>query len=185
MVFKLVNTNPTPGQGSNANRGFPAPGAGSQSSGQHRGAPAQSAWSSRRPALGRRSWFRPGSPQSSARGMPRPQNPAERRQPGEIALTIEPFGSHVDRASIEFSRGAPGVVQTSGLVLTNPIGAGVVATHRPQASYGPSGQYIAGEIWWTSQVIPTSVPLIGLSSPQVLAAILGPVNVQGVVRVNG
>jgi hypothetical protein len=83
----------------------------------------------------------------------------------------------------DFSKGTARDVPNFGKVLTNPIGAGVVALHRPQASYGQAAQYYAGTIWWTPQAIPTSVNLSGLTSPDALAAILGPLYVQAAVRV--
>lgn len=69
-----------------------------------------------------------------------------------------------------------------GQLGSNPIGAGVVATARPQASYGPAGQYEAGTIFWTAQDIPTSVTLNGLLSPQQMAELLAG-NVKAAYRV--
>jgi len=83
------------------------------------------------------------------------------------------------------SYGAGGVAPQYGKVLTNPIGAGVVALHRPQASYGSAAQYVNGAIWWTSQAIPTTVNLQGLTRPQDLAAVLGPLYVQAAIRTTG
>jgi hypothetical protein len=82
-----------------------------------------------------------------------------------------------------FSEGTQRDVPNVGQVYSNPIGAGVVARYRPQASYGQAAQYYAGTIWWTPQAIPTSVNLSGLTSPASLAALLGPMNVQAAVRV--
>ncbi len=185
MVFKLTATYSNPGQGSNAQRGFPAPGSGAQTTGEHRPGPRSVPWNPLRAFKGRRTWSDPTAPESAQRGFPGPQGATQRRTPGEIAVDIQPFGGHEDVVTPYFSRGAAGTVVNLGQVLSNPIGAGVVALNRPQASYGPAGQYDAGAIWWTSQVIPTTIHLQGLNSPQVLAAILGPVNVQGVVRTTG
>jgi hypothetical protein len=81
-----------------------------------------------------------------------------------------------------YDRGAEAYSPITGKVLYNPIGAGIVAMYRPQASYGPSGDYENGSIWWRSQLIPTSVELTELEMPEDLAEILGPINVQAVVR---
>jgi hypothetical protein len=81
-----------------------------------------------------------------------------------------------------YDRGAEAFVPNSGRVLSNPIGAGIVALDRPQASYGPSAEYHNGQIFWRSQDIPTSVDLQSLSDPEDLADLLGPLNIQAVVR---
>jgi hypothetical protein len=95
------------------------------------------------------------------------------------------FGGNIAVETPYYSRGADAFVQNYGKVLYNPIGAGVQALSRPQASYGPSGQYIEGEIFWTSQVIPTSINLQSLTDPAELAALLDPLTVYAVARVNG
>ena len=84
-----------------------------------------------------------------------------------------------------YDRGAAAFVPNFGKVLTNPIGAGVVALHRPQASYGPSAEYENGALWWVSQAVPTSIGLQGLTDPDTLAALLGQTSVQAVVRTTG
>jgi len=84
-----------------------------------------------------------------------------------------------------YDRGAAAVVQNYGKVLENPIGAGIVALSRPQASYGGAAQYDYGALWWTSQAIPTSINLQGLTDPEALNEILGSVAVQAVVRTTG
>jgi hypothetical protein len=84
-----------------------------------------------------------------------------------------------------YDRGAAAVVQNFGKVLTNPIGAGIVALNRPQASYGRASEYHYGSLWWTSQNIPTSVDLTSLVSADDLSAALGPLNVQAAVRTTG
>ena len=84
-----------------------------------------------------------------------------------------------------YDRGAAAYVPNFGKVLVNAIGAGIFAPYRTQPSYGPAAQYANGAIWWTSQVIPTSLNLAGLSSPDELDAILGDLQVQAVVRTTG
>jgi hypothetical protein len=92
------------------------------------------------------------------------------------------FGGVYQHETPYYSRGAPAYVPNFGYVLTNPIGAGVVARYRTQASYGPAAQYANGAIWWTSQVVPTSINLQGLTNPDELAQLLDSVTVQAVVR---
>lgn len=84
-----------------------------------------------------------------------------------------------------YDRGAAAYVPITGKLLYNPIGAGIVVNHRPQASYGPAGQYADGAIWWASQAIPTSVNLQGLTSPDELANLLDDIQIQAVVRTTG
>lgn len=84
-----------------------------------------------------------------------------------------------------YDRGAAAYVPNYGKVLFNPIGAGIVAQYRPQASYGKAAQYANGALWWSSQAIPTTVNLQGLTDPRTLAAMLGPIKIQGVVRTTG
>jgi len=93
------------------------------------------------------------------------------------------YGNSIPVYTPYYSRGAAAFVQNYGKVLTNPVGAGIVANYRPQASYGSAAEYHNGAIWWTNQTIPTSIGMNGLTSPQVLEALLGMVNVQAAVRV--
>lgn len=95
------------------------------------------------------------------------------------------FGGVYQHYTPYYDRGAAAFVPNFGYVLYNPIGAGIPALHRPQASYGPAAQYADGAIWWATQVIPTSVNLQGLTDPEELAAILSPLQIQGVVRTTG
>lgn len=136
-----------------------------------------------RPTKGIFSWLFPTSPASKQRGFAEPQNALEHRPPGSMP-NVPPINGEVGyNWTPYYSRGAAAYVPITGKVLTNPIGAGVVALHRPQASYGPGGEYVDHQIWWTSQAIPTSVNLQGLTNPDELAALLGQINVQAAVRV--
>ena len=134
----------------------------------------------------KRSWFRPASPQSLSRGMPTPMAQTQtRRAAGDPRFDVPPApdaGYHVahNRRS---SMGMAGVAPQYGKVFYDPIGNGVVATHRPQSSYGMSGQYMNHAIWWSQQTIPTTIPLGPLTSASELEALLGTVNVQAVVNV--
>jgi hypothetical protein len=184
MVFKLALTYKDPSQGANVQRGFPAPGSGAQLSGP----PSQARQPDivprpNRPTKGIRSWFMPSSPSGEQRGMAPAGTAAQMRPNGSMPNVPPIYGQNIPVYTPYYSRGAAAFVQNYGKVLTNPIGAGIVANNRPQASYGPSSEYHNGMIFWTSQAVPTSVGMNGLTSPQVLAALLGRMNVQAAVRV--
>ena len=184
MVFKLARTYDDPSQGSNAQRGFPAPGAGAQRTGSD---PltmnAATAPTPVRQAKGRRSFWKPAAPSNAQRGMPEAENPDQARPAGSMPNIPATGGLPLEVYTPYFSRGAGAYVENYGKVLVNPIGAGVQVLDRPQASYGPSSEYYNGVIWWTSQAIPTSIPMSSLTSPEELAALLGAMNVQAAMRV--
>lgn len=185
-MFKLSNTNPRPGSAPTVARGFPAPGAGAQTTGAAPPAQRFVARKPQRPTQGIRSWFRPGGPTGGQQGFPEVLN----------ADTVRPAGSMPNNPPLfpaepiyvytpYYSRGTAAYVPNVGVVLSNPIGAGIVARYRPQASYGGAAQYDNGALWWTSQVIPTTVNLQGLTDPAVLNEQLGSLLVQAVVRTTG
>lgn len=187
-MFKLSNTWSNPSSPDGTQRGFPAPGAGQQTT----GGPSQPAasrnadyWSPVWPTKGRRTWTDPAAPASEQRGFPNPLGWLQRRPKGSMPARQDPYGLNVPVETPYYSRGAAAVVQNYGKVLVNPIGAGIVARHRPQASYGVAGQYVNGAIWWTSQAIPTSVNLQGLTDPEALANVIDPIYLEGVVRTTG
>lgn len=187
-MFKVNRTYADPSSLENGQRGFPSPGSGAQNSGAtptHGAIPqAYIPPAPERPTKGLRSFFRPASGDGPQRGFPAPNSAAQRR-PGDTwnPNAVYPDGLPMYVRGPDFSKGTARDVPNYGKVLTNPIGAGVVALHRPQASYGQASEYHNGAIWWTSQSIPTSVNLQGLTDPRVLAAVLGPINVQAAVRV--
>lgn len=184
-MFKLALSFQGPAQGANVQRGFPAPGAGAQTSGGPSNLPQNDTLIRPvRPSKGIRTWFKPSSASGEQRGMAPAQSPAQMRPAGSMPNTAPIYGRNVEVETPYYSRGAAAFVQNYGTVLTNPIGAGIVANYRTQASYGPSSEYHNGSIWWTSQAIPTSIGTQGLANPGVLAALLGMVNVQAVVRVD-
>lgn len=185
MVFQLRRTFKKPAEGANVARGYPAPGDGAQTIGDFTPAPWDTGWQSDRPTQGVSSFFSAARSRGEQRGFPAPFNSGQRRPPGSMPNAVPAYGGHIDVVTPYFSRGAAATVQNFGKVLTNPIGAGVVARYRPQASYGPAAQYVNGAIWWTSQAIPTSVNLQGLTDPRTLAAVLGPVNVKAALRTTG
>jgi hypothetical protein len=82
----------------------------------------------------------------------------------------------------DYSRGAAAFVPNFGTVFSNPIGAGVVAKYRPQASYGMAAQYAAEQLFWTAQAIPTNIPMQGLTDPAELKALLSTVDVTAMMN---
>jgi len=181
-MFKLSRSMKKPAASDNAQRGFPAIGAGSQTTGEYTPPPARVSRTPTRPTKGRPSLFVSTSEGRGARGFPSPTN-EEQARPANSMPNVPPiYGGNIEVETPYYSRGAAAFVQNYGKVLTNPIGAGVVAMHRPQASYGPAAQYYDQAIWWTTQAIPTSINMQGLTNPDVLAAILSQVEVQAVVR---
>lgn len=184
MVFQPARTFAQPGQGQGPARGFPHPGAGRQTTGQPSPWPGDTTpREAVRPTKGRRTWF--GAAWEGQRGYGAPEDDSQRRPAGTWGNDVPAHGGAIMVWTPYYDRGAAAYVPNFGKVLTNPIGAGIVALQRPQASYGESAQYLNGAIWWTSQAIPTSVYLDPLTSPDVLAALLGQVQVQAVVRTTG
>ena len=137
-------------------------------------------WQSQAQRAASRPWWKPGS-QADRLGYPVPLGGPDRRSPPAVQVPM--FGGVMQVAGPLWDQGAAGYAPQFGQVLSNPIGAGIVTRARPQASYGPAGQYVNGYIWWVPQTVPTSLQLGGLTSPQELQALLGTVNVQAAVRV--
>ena len=190
--FKPQNTFAKPTGNAAVNAGQPAPGTGAQWTPTT--SPPPQVFDDHRPRVplhptrGKRTWLTPSSPRGGQQGMASPLDDAQRRPSGgPFAMTAIPpvSGLPIPVTTPYYSRGAAATVQNFGKVLYNPIGAGIPVPNRTQPSYGPSGQYIEGSIWWTSQVIPTSIPTAALTSPQELADLLDPLTVYAVARVNG
>lgn len=130
-----------------------------------------------------RTWFSPASPAGRQRGYPQPLSPAQSyAAAGAVPPQPVMFGGVILVANRRSDMGAAGYAPVFGRVASNPIGAGIVAAHRPQPSYGVAGQYLDHTIFWAQQTIPTSVPFASLTGPAQLAALLGTVNVQAAVR---
>jgi hypothetical protein len=186
-VFKVANSwaNP-PGGGQ---QGFPAIGAGAQTTGAPFAPPAGDhiEWSPIKTEKGRRTFFglrgTPNRGVDGQQGFPPVEDYPQARPPGSMP-NVPPIGppTAIMVETPQYSRGAAAFVPNFGKTLTNPIGAGVVACYTPQASYGRSAQYIQGQLWWTSQDIPTSIHLQGLTDPEALAAVLDGITVQAVMR---
>lgn len=188
-MFKLALTNPKPNSPENLQRGFSAVGSGAQYTPTDAAPwfpgsqPLATPWTPLRPTKGKRSFFPQAAGASAQRGMPAPENQCQARPAGSMPNRPPVYGEAIEVYTDYYSRGAAAFVQNYGKILTNPIGAGIAVNHRPSASYGQSAQFVNGSIWWTSQAVPTSVGLQGLTSPQVLAALLGRMSVEAVVRV--
>jgi len=182
MVFKLARTFSDAGT---SQQGFPSPGDGAQTTGAGSPPPAFVPQIPLYPTQGLRSWNAPSQPENAARGYPAPDSPNQRRPRGLMNAIAQMFGGVYQHETPYYDRGAAAFVPNFGKVLYNPIGAGVVAKYRPQASYGGAAQYANGALWWTSQAIPTSINLQGLTTPDELNDILNSVEVQAVVRTTG
>ncbi len=184
MVFQVSQTFYDP---QDSQSGFAEPGAGAQTTGDPSFVSMPQPvieYEPERPIKGLFSWLFPYNNRGMQTGQPEVLNALQHRPPGSMPnLPDEVTGIVEYNWTPEYSRGAAAYVPITGKVLTNPIGAGIVAMQRPQASYGPAGEYINGAIWWTSQQVPTTVDLNGLISPEQIAALVGDMNVQAMVRV--
>lgn len=182
-MFKLQRTFQNPAQ---SQSGFAEPGAGAQIRGEpsYNGLAAEPVdIAPERPTKGVFGWLFPASPRSLQAGQPEPLGAMQHRPPGDMDAFAPINGMVEYNWTPEYSRGAAAFVPNTGKVLTNPIGAGVVALQRSQASYGPSGEYVNGVIFFTSQSVPTSVGLSSLITPEQIEALVGNMNVQAMVRV--
>ena len=182
MVFKLARTFE---DAATSQQGFPSPGDGAQTTGQASPPPGFVPRIPLYPIQGSPTWNDPAQPENAARGFPAPDSPNQRRPRGLMSAIVEMFGGVYQHETPYYDRGAAAFVPNFGKLLYNPIGAGVVAKYRPQASYGGAAQYANGALWWTSQAIPTSINLQGLTTPDELNDILNSVEVQAVVRTTG
>ena len=181
-MFRPARTFSNPGA---SQTGFPTPGAGAQQTGPATPQPREEYGPPVRPIKGLRTWLNPQADAGEQRGFPSPLAFLQRRPKGSMPNVPPVFGGVGYHETPEYDRGASAYVPITGYVLYNPIGAGIYAAHRPQAFYGKPGDYADGAIWWTSQSIPTSVNLQGLTSPDELAALLDNIQIQAVVRTTG
>ena len=182
-MFKISHTWGNP---SSSQSGFPSPGAGAQTTGAPlHNRPDEIPWAALFPTQGAQTFDAAGSPVGGQQGYPAPLAPNQRRPKGSMPNKPVAYGLPIMVFTPEYDRGAAAYVPNYGKLLTNPIGAGVVALYTPQPSYGPAAQYADGSIWWTSQAIPTTIAPQSLTDPQELGALLGDLYVQGVVRTTG
>lgn len=184
MVFQVNRTYYDPQDNQS---GFAEPGAGAQTTGDPSFVSLPQPVieeTPERPTKGLFSWLFPDNNHGDQAGQPEPFNALQHRPPGDMNNTAPLQPAVLQQVYTPyFSRGADAYVPQTGKVLTNPIGAGVVALQRPQASYGPAGEYVDGAIWWHSQAVPTTVGLQGLISAEQLQDLVGDMNVQAMVRV--
>lgn len=177
MVFRLAQTFFDP---EDSQTGFAEPGAGAQTSGDpsfvSQVEPSAVNYAPVRPTKGLLSWLFPDSARALQAGQPEPENALQHRTPGSMPNEMPIFGDWAFKFMPNFSRGSQAYVANTGQIMSNPIGAGNVVMQRPQASYGPSGDYEDGGIWWVPQSIQASIPLQGLISPTELQALIGPDN---------
>jgi len=164
---------------------MPSPGAGAQTTGPAGPPSVPAVWEARRPTQGRRSSPLNFIAEFFQRGFPAPQNRAQARPAETMPQRPPVWGGVYQHYTPYYDRGAAAFVPNFGYVLTNPIGAGIVARYRPQASYGLSAQFLNGALWWTNQIIPTSIHMQGLTSPEELAAIVDGLTVEAMVRTTG
>jgi hypothetical protein len=131
----------------------------------------------------RRAYFLPAqSPAQAQRGFPAPLNQTETRAAyGQPFGNVAPFGGKILVQPRRRDLGASGYVPNFGKPFSNPIGAGVVALNRPQPSYGISSEYIAHALFWSSQTIPTTIPMGPLVSRDTMQALLGTINIKAVL----
>lgn len=66
-------------------------------------------------------------------------------------------GAPVWLTSQPYSRGAAAHAPHFGLLMSNPIGAGVYAPYRLPTIAGPGARYMYAAIWFDVQAIPTSI----------------------------
>jgi hypothetical protein len=179
MVFALSRSQP------NSQSGMATPGAAGQTTGTHTPPPGFVEWSTKMWAKGVRSFQNSTSGSGAQRGYPAPEGRLQSRPPGSMNPGPQPWGGVYQNYTPYYSRGDAAYVPNFGKVTENPIGAGIYAPYRPQASYGGAAQYANGQLWWSSQAIPTSISPQSLTDPQQLAAILSTLQIQGVVRTTG
>lgn len=177
-MFKIINTWKNPASATQQQRGFPSPGTGAQRTGQRRPRPGETTWFNATPMQGADTWLDPSSPVDAQRGFPAPENPNQGYRAGDLTQP-KPDGSTYYRVTREFSRGAQRSAPITPILMSTP-NPGSVVPHKPSVCPRyPLGQYINNTIWWTNQVIPTSVPLSGLQTEKAVAAMLATFHVYG------
>jgi len=177
-MFKLVNTFKNAASPQNQQRGMPAPGTGAQRTNPPRRKPGETPWVARIPYEGTDTWEgqgetygTPSFPVDAQRGAPAPQS-ANQRYPAGALTTPALDGKQYYRVTRQFSRGAQRMAPITGIVLSSP-NPGDFVPHKPNVvPRYPLGQYINNTIFWTNQVIPTTVKLSGLQTEEALDAML-------------
>jgi hypothetical protein len=177
-MFKLATTFENP---STTRSGMAVPGAGAQRVGNGTPRDVDIPWETMNVTPGTDTF----QLSDNTRGFPAPEAPDQRKNPADLNYVPQASGEPEYKYYPYFSRGANAYAPQFGQVLSNPIGAGIVANHRPQAFYGGAGTYEHGSIWWTSQAIPTTINLQGLADSKALEAQLGEIYVEAVLPGQG
>lgn len=190
-MFKIVNTFKQPSQATNAQRGFPAPGAGAQQTNSARKQPGDVAWYTATPLQGYDTWAdpevtynNPGFPVDAQRGQPVANAPGIARPPGSVR-SAPMDGTTRYRETPNFSRGMQRYAVNTP-ILVQDANPGTLVPHKPSVvPRYPLGQYINNTIFFANQVIPTTIPLSGLQTQKAVAALLSTFDVEGYYGAEG
>lgn len=185
-LFNIVNTWKNVTSAANQQRGFPAPGTGAQQTNSARQPPPEHAWladipyegSDTWPATGAYTYGNPTFPVDAQRGQPAAE--AQNQQYPRGALN-QPMldGRTLYRETREFSRGMQRYAPITPYVLATANPGDIVPFRPSVVPRYPLGQYINNTIFWTNQVIPTSVPLAGLQTEKSIDELLSTFQVYG------
>jgi hypothetical protein len=177
-MFKLKNTYANPAAPANAQRGSPAPGTNGQQTGPARRPPGEPAWVDRAPGKPRDTWFAAQDIVDAQRGSPAPEGTSQAYQPGQVTQPV-PDGKQYYRETRQFSRGAQRNAPITGIVLSTPNPGAYVPFKPSVVPRYPLGQYINNTIFWTNQIIPTTVKLSGLQTEDAIDELLSTFKVYG------
>ncbi len=174
-MFKPASTWNNPASPQSLQRGQPAVGQGAQTTGRWTGRTPPPPAPELQPA-GTDTWTTLTSA-STQRGYEAPFDPGQQTtrsaQPFPQPLPVLYNAPWPDRGADNFS-------PDFGQVTSNPIGGGVqVSNPFDVHARGPAGQYFTDTIFWTSQVIPTSLDLQGLATPAEINAMVANLHVFG------
>lgn len=190
-MFKIVNTFKNPSQPTNAQRGFPAPGAGAQQTSDARKKPQDVAWYTAIGYQGNDTWTdpevtygNPGFPVDAQRGQPVANSPGIRRPPGSV-VNGRMDGTTRYRETPNFSRGMQRYAVNTPILIQDANPGSIVPFKPRVVPNYPLGQYIANTIFFANQVIPTTIPLSGLQTQKAVAALLSTFDVEGFYGAEG
>jgi hypothetical protein len=126
-----------------------------------------------------RTWW--GSNQGRQNQRPVPLGPDEAYSVPRTV--VAPFGASRYRPLPRYDWGSAGFSYDGGRLTSNPIGAGVLVTHKPPITPSATAQVVnKTSIFWNNQMINNGAqPTVGpLYDPQMLAALLGENTIQAV-----
>jgi len=177
-MWKVSNTWKKAATPTNQQRGFPAPGSGQQTTGKARLTPEEAMNAALIAYSGEDTYDNPDTPVNAQRGFPAPESRSQAYRPGQVTRPT-PNGVTTYRETRNFSRGAQAFAPTTPIVLNTP-NPGQIVLHRPNVlSKVPLGQYINNTIFWSNQIIPTTVKLSGLQTEKAVEALLSDFEVYG------